>query len=298
MVVDPGTPFRLVRDEGRVLFCSARCVEAFRADPQRYGARAASERREAASGPEYTCRMHPDISKRGPGKCPSCEMPLEPVRSAADIRTEWTCAMHPEVVGDAPGDCPKCGMALEPRTATVEPDESAELRVMTRRLWGAALMTVPLLVLAIGELIAGDLFARLASPLAIQVAEAVLATPVVLWAGWPLLVRAVRSVRTGHLNVFTLIGLGVSTAYVFSVVATVAPGILPGTFRDASGAVGVYFAAAAVIVTLVLVGQVLELRARSRTGAAIRALLGLVPQDGAARPLGRERRDGRGPEGT
>jgi Cu+-exporting ATPase len=186
--------------------------------------------------------------------------------------------MHPEVVQDSPGNCPKCGMALEPRTATVEEEENPELRDMRRRFWLSLILTVPLLIIAMGDLIPGRPLEHLASLHFWGWVELGLATPVVLWCGWPFLVRGVRSVINRSLNMFTLISLGVSVAYIYSVVAKVFPEIFPASFRNASGEVGVYFEAAAFIVTLVLLGQVLELRARAATGAAIKALLGLAPK--------------------
>ena len=183
--------------------------------------------------------------------------------------------MHPEIVRDEPGACPICGMALEAITVTLEED-NPELTDMSRRFWVSAVLSAPILVLAMGELIPG--LAGLSARVWVPWVELVLAAPVVLWGGWPFFVRGWQSVVTRNLNMFTLIGLGVAVAFGYSVVATVAPGIFPVSFRSAAGTVGVYFEAAAVIVTLVLMGQVLELRARSRTGAAIRALLGLTPK--------------------
>ncbi len=186
--------------------------------------------------------------------------------------------MHPEIIRAEPGDCPKCGMALEPVLAAADAAADPELKDMTRRFWLAAVLTLPVLFIAMGHVLPG-LDAALAIPANTgKWLELILASPVVLWAGWPFFVRAIKSLATGNLNMFTLIGLGVAVAYAYSVVAAAAPGIFPASFRDADGHVGVYFEAAAVIVTLVLFGQVLELKARSRTGAAIKALLGLAPK--------------------
>jgi P-type Cu+ transporter len=190
----------------------------------------------------------------------------------------YTCPMHPEVVRDGPGACPICGMALEPRTASAADEESPELRDMTRRFRASVALSVPLLGVAMGDMIPGRPFEHLLSPRVLEWLEAAIATPVVLWGGWPFFVRAWQSLVNRALNMFTLIGLGVAVAYAFSVVATAAPGIFPASLRGAGGAVAVYYEAAAVIVALVLLGQVLELRARSRTGAAIKALLGLAPK--------------------
>jgi P-type Cu+ transporter len=225
---------------------------------------------------------------------PGCKEKFEseqaPTASAAPAGTaEWTCPMHPEVVRDAPGPCPICGMALEPRTVSAEPEDNPELRDMTRRFWVSAALTLPLLVLTMGHLLPGDWIANLRSSRLGPWLELILATPVVLWAGWPFFVRGLRSIVQKSLNMFTLIGLGVGVAYLYSLVATIAPGLFPASFRGERGEVAVYYEAAAVIVTLVLLGQVLELRARSRTGAAIRALLGLAPKTARRiEPDGRE----------
>jgi Cu+-exporting ATPase len=193
---------------------------------------------------------------------------------------EYTCPMHPEVVRQSPGSCPKCGMALESRTATAEDDEeNPEYGYMLRRFVVGAILSVPLVVIAMRGLIpGGHLLDALADGTTYEWLELVLATPVVLWAGWPFLVRGVQSVANRSLNMFTLIGLGVSVAYLYSVVAVFFPELFPEAMKTAEGTVGVYFEAAAVIVTLILLGQVLELRARNRTGAAIKALLGLAPK--------------------
>ncbi len=191
--------------------------------------------------------------------------------------TVYTCPMHPDVREPGPDDCPLCGMALEPETVSLEPEDTSELDDMTRRMWIGAGLTVPIMILAMGGMIPGvDLNAWVPHRTRVWL-ELLLATPVVAWCGWPFLVRAVRSVQRHALNMFTLIGLGVTVAYVYSVVATVAPGIFPPSFRGESGQVGVYFEAAAMIVTLVLLGQVMELRARSSTNRAIRSLLELAP---------------------
>jgi Cu+-exporting ATPase len=186
--------------------------------------------------------------------------------------------MHPEIVRDAPGDCPKCGMALEPRTATVDDEENSELVDMRRRFRISVALTVPLMLIAMGEHLPGHPLARIATPETLGWLQLVLSTPVVLWGGWPFFVRGWQSLVHRSLNMFTLIGLGVGMAFGYSLVAVLIPEIFPASFRDASGAVAVYFEAAAAIVTLVLLGQVLELKARGRTGAALKALLGLAPK--------------------
>ena len=228
---------------------------------------------------KFVCSMCPDVQSATPGACPNCGMALEPSIPAPRGKVLYTCPMHPEVVRDAPGACPICGMPLEPMDAAVE-EANPELEDMTRRFWIGVALTVPLLVLAMGHHVPklGSAMERLVPGGAFNLVQLVLATPVVLWSGWPLLERGGRSVVTRHLNMFTLIGLGVAAAWGYSVLATVAPQIFPAAVRDESGRVGVYFEVAASIVVLVLLGQVLELRAREKTGGALRALLDLAPQ--------------------
>ncbi|MBI1947673.1 MAG: copper-translocating P-type ATPase [Deltaproteobacteria bacterium] len=185
--------------------------------------------------------------------------------------------MHPEVVRDAPGSCPICGMALERRVPSADADDNPELRDMLRRFWLAAALALPLVIVTMAEMVPGDPLAGVLAGRARTVIGLVLATPVATWAAWPFYLRAVESVRRRRLNMFTLIGLGVAVAYLYSLVAALVPGVFPTSFRDHHGQVGVYFEAAAVIVALILLGQVLELRARSKTGAAIKKLLGLAP---------------------
>ena len=190
--------------------------------------------------------------------------------------TIYTCPMHPEIRQVGPGSCPICGMALEPETVSLDEGPDPELIDMRRRFWWSTLFTVPLFIYAMSDMVSLDLD-RLIDPAWAQWVQFALATPVVLWGGWPFMVRAVQSLKTRNLNMFTLIGIGVAIAYLFSIVATVAPGLFPPAFRDHSGRVGVYFEAAAVITTLVLLGQVLELKARGSTSSALRALLELAP---------------------
>ncbi|MGH9783033.1 MAG: copper-transporting P-type ATPase, partial [Terriglobia bacterium] len=232
-------------------------------------------------GARYTCPMHPEARQAKPGACPKCGMALEAMMSAAvAARTEFVCPMHPEIVRSEPGNCPICGMALEPKTiAAGEVAENPELVNMTRRFWVAVVFTIPVAISAMGEFLPGRPLENLASPRTWRWIELVLATPVIPWAGWPFFVRGWQSLVNRSLNMFTLIGLGVGVAYGYSLIATFFPGIFPASFRDEGrGGVAAYFEAAAVIVTLVLLGQVLELKARSQTGAAIRALLGLAPK--------------------
>src|SRR5690606_22763670 len=210
-----------------------------------------------------------EVRQNGPGACPRCGMALEPVDVAPQTTTEWTCPMHPEIVRDGPGACPICGMALEPRNVTLD-DSNPELDDMWRRFRICALLTLPLLGFMVVDMLpVQPLHVRL-SPAAVNWLQLTLATPVVLWGGWPFFVRGWASLVNRHLNMFTLIALGVATAYLYSAVATVVPSIFPASFRTHGGQVGVYFEAAAVIVVLVLLGQVLELRARSRTSSAIK----------------------------
>ncbi|MDI6854666.1 MAG: heavy metal translocating P-type ATPase [Deltaproteobacteria bacterium] len=237
----------------------------------------AEEKKAAPPGVVYTCPMHPEVRREKPGDCPECGMALEPAGAPAMMKTVWTCPMHPEIEQDEPGDCPKCGMALEPRTVIGEEEENPELVDMRRRFWVSVFFTIPLVIIAMGHLV-GLHLERYAEPRVWKWVELALATPVVLWGGWPFFVRAVKSVINRSLNMFTLIGLGVSVAYVYSVVAALFPEIFPASFRGAAGEVAVYFEAAAVITTLVLLGQVLELKARSATSRAIKELLGLAPK--------------------
>ena len=260
-------------------FCGVRCLEKFRADPARYATRQEPAAPPAAAAGAYTCPMHPEVRQVGPGSCPKCGMALEPVTPPkAAEHVEYTCPMHPEIVRDAPGSCPICGMALEPRTVTAGAEVNPELVDMTRRFWLATAFTVPLLAIAMGRYIpAFDRWlTSLVSTRMLSWIELALATPVCAWSAWPFYVRAVASVRNRSLNMFTLIGLGVSVAFGYSLIATLAPGIFPASFRDPSGEVAVYYEAAAVIATLILLGQVLEIRARSRTSAAIKELLGMA----------------------
>ena len=282
MSIDPaGAAGSSAYDGAQYFFCSPGCKQKFDADPAKYVEPQEPAPQAAPSATEYTCPMHPEIRQPGPGSCPKCGMALEPAGVPTPAtKIEWTCPMHPEIVRDAPGNCPICGMALEPRTVTAAEEENPELRDMTWRFWGSVVFTVPLLLFVMGRHVPGLSFLErvMMSPVGPWL-ELALATPVVLWGGWPFFVRAWYSVVHRSLNMFTLIGLGVAVAYVYSVVATLAPGLFPASMREGgTGAVGVYYEAAAVIVALVLLGQVLELRARSRTGAAIRALLNLAPK--------------------
>ena len=231
------------------------------------------------SSGDFICPMHPEVRQKSPGSCPKCGMALEPVAPVVpQERTEYTCPMHPEIVRTEPGSCPICGMALEPRTVTAEEEDDSELKDMTRRFWVGVILTIPVLASAMGVYLPGNPLEQIAPHSTWVWFELILATPVVLWAGSFFFVRGWQSVVNRSLNMFTLIALGVGVAYLYSVVATAFPDIFPASFRGESGVVAVYFEAAAVITTLVILGQVLELRARRRTGAAIKALLGLAPK--------------------
>jgi heavy metal translocating P-type ATPase len=253
MEVDPTQTAFASEHEGETFpFCSGRCKARFDADPGAF--------------------VHPRTGQADHG---SANAAPASDAAAAEV-SEWTCPMHPEIRRSAPGSCPLCGMALEPVTVTADSGPSPELADMTRRFWVAVALSVPVFVLGMG----GDLIPALdnvISPRTSSWIQLVLATPVVLWAGWPFFERGWTSVRTMKLNMFTLIAMGTGVAWLFSVIATIAPGIFPDAFRM-DGTVDVYFEAAAVITTLVLLGQVLELRARERTSGAIKALLDLTPK--------------------
>jgi Cu+-exporting ATPase len=285
MRVDPGAPKGgRVEHGGRAyFFCSASCREKFRADPTRYlGSVRVSHAEPARAEPTpgggaYLCPMHPEVRRAQPGGCPDCGMSLEPIAPPA-AQVEYTCPMHPEIVRAAPGACPICGMALEPRTLAAQAEANPELHDMTRRFWASLVLTVPVFLVAMSEMLPGQPVQHAVSARLLTWIELLLATPVVLWGARPFFERGWASIVNRHLNMFTLIALGTGVAYLYSVVAALLPGIFPPSFRTHGGAVGVYFEAAAVITTLVLLGQVLELRARSQTSSAIRALLGLAPK--------------------
>jgi Cu+-exporting ATPase len=294
MTVDPKSAAGSYEYQGeRYYFCSNHCLKRFREQPQHFlkpgepspaSQLIGIQRSSAGSAPApedkttYTCPMHPEVRQDRAASCPKCGMALEPLTiSAPQTKTRYTCPMHPEIVRDHPGNCPICGMALEPITVSLEEDENPELRDMTRRFWVSAVLTAPVFLMGMSDLLPGRPLEKVIAMHSIGWLQLALATPVVLWGGWPFFVRAWQSIINRSLNMFTLIGLGVSVAYFYSVVAIIFPDAFPESFRE-MGVVPVYFEAAAVITTLVLLGQVLELRARSRTGAAIKALLGLAPR--------------------
>jgi P-type Cu+ transporter len=262
-------------------FCSKGCLEKFRAAPEKYISRAATPRAVVASSSRsagnaiYTCPMHPEVVSDKRGSCPKCGMDLEPINPVVGGSSPvYTCPMHPEIRSDKPGRCPICGMELELSTVSAAEEEaSPELQAMSRRFWVCLALTLPVFVIEMyGDFVPGAIPPRWSTWI-----ELILATPVVLWGGWPFFERGWASVVNRSLNMFTLIALGTGAAWSFSMVAALFPQLFPDTFRH-HGEVPLYFEAAAVITTLVLLGQVLELRARSRTSSAIRALLGLAPK--------------------
>jgi Cu+-exporting ATPase len=282
MTVDPATATESWAYKGTTYyFCCDGCRTAFQADPEKYLAQPPSVMQfapaavhAAPKGSQYTCPMHPEIVQDGPGSCPKCGMPLVPTIPARPAAAEYTCPMHPEVRRTKAGDCPKCGMALVP--AAGAPEDDAELRDMTHRLAVALLLSAPLAVIAMAPHFGW------AEPFGIAAharkhIEFILATPVVLWSGWPFFHKFWLSLKNRSPNMYTLIGLGVGLAYLFSVVAVIVPGLFPPEFRGHHGEVGVYFEGAAVIVALVLVGEVMQLRALGETSQAIRQLLALAP---------------------
>jgi P-type Cu+ transporter len=261
-------------------FCSLHCLEQFRADPTRYvGPSPDARGSTSVAGTSYTCPMHPEVRQDAPGACPLCGMALEPVMAAIPrMQTTYVCPMHPEIVRSEPGFCPICGMALEPRTVSVEEEVNPELVDMTHRFWISLIFTAPLVILAMSDMLPSRPVQHALSARLLAWLQLAGATPVVLWGGRPFFVRGWASIVNRSLNMFTLIAIGTGTAYIYSVLATLVPALFPASFRTHAGEVAVYFEAAAVITTLVLLGQVLELRARSQTSSAIKALLGLAPK--------------------
>jgi Cu+-exporting ATPase len=278
MKVKPDTPFRYSYKGSEYLFCSPVCMNKFKQNPEVFIRNSASQNKKSTAT-EYTCPMHPEIRNSAPGACPKCGMDLEPIQLLSNNKkTDWTCPMHPEIIRSEPGNCPICGMALEPRTAVSNQEENPELRDMQTRFWVSTILTIPLLFIAMAHVFTSHSRMEINNSSFQKWIELILASPVVLWGGWPFFVRGWNSVVNRSLNMFTLISLGVGVAYLYSLIATILPQIFPLTFQDTHGNVAVYFEAAAVITSLVLLGQVLELRARRRTGAAIKALLGLAPK--------------------
>jgi Cu+-exporting ATPase len=330
MTVDPATAAGKFDYEGETYyFCNPNCLSKFSANPRDYlnkarrlaapysnsleeqsmvqlGGKSRSlpavvttsqpqtETRIIRENAEYTCPMDPDVKQTGPGACPKCGMALEPMTPASPAtKTEYVCPMHPQIVRDEPGSCPICGMALEPRVVKLEEEENPELKDMKRRFWVSVALTAPVLFLAMSEMILGQPIQHALSPRLLTFIQFALATPVALWGGWPFFERGWASIVNRSPNMFTLISFGTGAAWLYSVIATFLPNIFPASFRGHGGEVAVYFEAAAVITTLVLLGQVLELRARSQTSSAIKMLLGLTPKTarvirGHGRPNGVE----------
>ena len=319
MKVNPQKSAGSIEHQGQTYhFCSKHCVEKFRQNPEKYlqarapephghhgmvqiGGAASMPMHKATSvpppkaapaapaGAQYICPMDPEVVSDKPAACPKCGMALEPATPLPAVRTEYVCPMHPEVVSDKPGACPKCGMALEPRTVTQSEEENPELADMTRRFKWSAILALPVFLLGMSDMIPGQPLQHNFGFTTLAWIQLLLATPVVLWGGKPFFERGWASIVNRSPNMFTLIAVGTGTAYFYSVLATLAPGTFPESFRGHGGAVAVYFEAAAVIIALVLLGQVLELRARSQTSSAIRALLGLAPK--TARRIEVDRRE-------
>ncbi len=277
MTVSPDSPLHHEHNGQTYFFCNPKCLTKFTADPEKYLTPTKAEPPAVAKpGVMYVCPMDPEVRQSKPGSCPKCGMALEPETPLMPGAVEYTCPMHPEIVRNEPGNCPICGMALEPRDAPAE--DNAELRDMTRRFWISTALAAPVFVMAMVTDLLPQLMPKSVSMTALQWFEFALATPAVLWGGWPIFQRGWASVVNRHLNMFTLIALGVGVAWTYSMVAMLLPGIFPPAMRSMMGTVPVYFEAAAVIMALVLLGQVMELRARSQTSAAIKLLLGLAPK--------------------
>src|ERR1700728_3785055 len=281
-----------VHDGKTFYFCGQSCAKKFAASPEKYLGAASSapinsapaqptrirSARDGSSTPaskgtprkqsvamDYICPMDPEVHQDHPGPCPKCGMALEPaIPTQPTTRVEYTCPMHPQIVRPGPGACPICGMALEPRTVIAEEPENPEMVSMTRRFWASVALTIPVLALGMSDLIPGQPLPHVLRMRAIGWIELALATPVVLWGGWPFFERGWASLVNRSLNMFTLVALRTGTAYAYSVIAVLFPGIFPTSFR-ANGEVPLYFEAASAITALVLLGQVLELRARSHT---------------------------------
>jgi len=284
MMIEPAEAAGQFEYRGKTYyFCQHGCLERFRAAPADFladdGGAKATAPLSAPAARSYVCPMDPEVRQTAPGACPKCGMALEPDLSdpAALTKVEYTCPMHPEIVRDEPGACPICGMALEPSLVALEDVPNPELVDMTRRLWLAIILGAPVFALTMADMIGAGGLMRAIGMRTVNWIGLALATPVVFGAGWPFFVRAWASVKFRSPNMFTLIAMGVGSAYVYSAAGTIAPGIFPGGFR-VHGVVETYFDTAVVITALVLLGQVLELRARSRTSSALKQLLGLAPR--------------------
>lgn len=268
-------------------FCSLSCLENFRSNPDKYITKNSQQLYSIPLPPTpsktdikiYTCPMHPEVQQQGPGSCPKCGMGLEQMNIIeSTTQTEYICPMHIEIVRDEPGFCPICGMALEPRVIALTEDDNTELKDMAHRFKISLVLTIPVLVLAMSAMVPGQPIQHILSIKVINWAQFILATPTVVWGGFPFFQRGWISIVSRSLNMFTLIAIGTGTAFLYSVIALLFPQIFPISFRGHGGEVALYFEAAAVITTLVLLGQVLELKARSQTSSAIKMLLGLTPK--------------------
>jgi Cu+-exporting ATPase len=298
MSVDPASAAGAYSYAGQeYFFCSLHCLERFRTRPETYLNKplvqlslTAHASKTTEPGGDFTCPMHPEVRQEKAGSCPRCGMALESRAGRAAIpSTDYTCPMHPEIVRREPGACPICGMALEPRAIGGDEEVDVELLDMRRRFWIGLILTLPLLLLSMTEMALGRRVFPETSGGLLNWIQFALATPVVLWGGWPFFRRGWASIINRSPNMFTLIALGTGTAYFYSVVATVVPQIFPHSFRSHGAEIAVYFEVAAVITVLVLLGQVLELRARNQTRSAIRELLDLAPKTARViRPDGRD----------
>lgn len=318
MTVDPATAKYTVHHAGLDYhFCGKSCADKFKTDPGKYldsppsaGLVTPGTTNQISTQPDamadkpgvaapakvvpidgkgnYVCPMCSEVRESKPGPCPRCGMALEPEVPVATSRVEYTCPMHPQIVRPGPGNCPICGMTLEPRTVSAVAEDNPELRNMTRRFWVGVVLTVPLLAAAMADMLPGMPVERALPNGWLPWIELLLASPVVLWGGWSFFQRGWASIVHRSTNMFTLIAMGTGVAYLYSLIATIFPGIFPASFRGMGGVPAVYFEAAAAITTLVLLGQVLELRARSQTGAAIRALLDLTPKTARVLREGKE----------
>lgn len=285
MTVDPKTAAAVYEYAGqKYYFCNPGCKEKFKADPAKYLNKDDSKPEKMEPPKEgvfYICPMDPEVRESKPGACPKCGMALEPetiVEEDDESDIEYTCPMHPEVISDKPGSCPKCGMALEPKEVSAKTKPNLELDDMTRRFWISLALTIPVFLISMLGMFPSVLPEKIISARTLMWIQMILASPVVLWAAQPFFTRGMKSVINKSLNMFTLIALGTGVAFVYSLIAIFAPQIFPDSFRGHHGHVEVYFESAAVIITLVLMGQVLELRARAMTSGAIKALMGLKPK--------------------
>ncbi len=311
MLVDPAKAAGKFDYQGQTYyFCNPRCLQKFQAQPDVYlmptpvasgmqlpvmqpgdspplrsglavvdlaatGSQQSSAFRPPPSASTYICPMDPEVRQDHPGSCPKCGMALEPEHIAPPpTRTQWVCPMHPQIVRDEPGNCPICGMGLEPQTVTAADAPNPELIDMSRRFWISVALSAPLFIIAMIDMLPSMPLQHWLGATTLRWIEFALATPVVLWCGLPFFERGWQSIVNRSPNMFTLIAIGTGAAYGFSVVATLAPGLFPETLLGHGGKVPVYFESAAVIITLVLLGQVLELRARGQTSSAIRACWG------------------------